>query len=334
MDDSHTNSFNKPAWEEQLIRLNGWARGLEISEDDAAFVSARKKASSERFLEGQAEWNIWAQGMLAACKMLADAGIWSTVRVWNNELALARCLGQNDETVRWLSLAVTDFTDHVFKEVVDAKGFIFPGEVYFTRATFNGASDFQTAQFYNVVSFKETRFNNDALFRGAQFLADAEFRGAHFVGRSSFAGGTKFLADAWFKAVVYQRPTSFRRAQFSSFADFEDAVFQSHVGFSDGTRFERVKFDKAKFYGKVWFNEAFFAGNASFSSAHFYRGKIPISDTGEVLTEDLSPEFSGATALKAFSLDGAKFDLLPNFTQFNFSEVKWTPSIGPPEPIS
>jgi hypothetical protein len=320
MNDEATTGFDVGAWTEELLAFNSWARGLAIREDDQAFRLARRSAALDRCAKGRPHWNAWASEVEAKRKLLEAAGIWDGVHVWDRLLQLGRETGENEQTRLWFSLAVADFAGAVFAAPCNFSGFVFPGESDFTGARFAAMADFQTARFAGSARFDDVEFCDRSWFRYAVFATDAAFRRTRFVGESRFSEA-KFLRGAWFNGATFSKPAGFRQAEFA-FASFEDAIFLDYANFGDRAQYGVAKFIRARFRGKVWFDQATFANNVWFSDAHFYRGKEPRDlATNQVLTRDLAPDFSGLTAERAFALDGAKFDVLPNFIQASFAEA-------------
>jgi hypothetical protein len=300
--------FDLGAWQEELLALNPWARGLTIDDENEEFAAARQKATIARYAEGKEVWNAWAKGMLALRAAVEPIG---------------QSAG-NDATALWPPLASAVFSDvdleYRFEESVRFDTFLFPEEVKFKRATFGGDANFQEATFTRAAVFSgeadfsgkavsfsgDVTFNGAALFEGATFSGEAYFQRATFSGDANFPESrfnraalfldATFSDAAWFRGATFSGDANFQRATFSSKdyfpcafferatftadADFERATFSGDVSFQDAAfsraaAFPEATFSRAALFqhvtvsGDANFQEATFGGDANFQSATF-----------------------------------------------------------------
>jgi uncharacterized protein YjbI with pentapeptide repeats len=308
--------FDPANWTEELYALNSWARG------DGEFDEKKRLSEALARYDGGVEtWNAWARSMLNSRKLLEEAGLWNATRSWDQELLSQKETPQGAQTRLWINLATVDFANRTFSGPSNFGGFQFPSEANFSGSIFEGKADFEGALFQGAARFSGAEFGQEAWFRKLHCLDDAVFHGTKFLGGHSTFSRAQFELDARFDEAVFESTASFRAARFGEFASFEKVKFMKYAGFSDGADFNRVKFVDTEFHGKAWFGQATFRGNAWFSRTHFYRGEPPLGPTGTELTRDLSPDFAGVAAERAFLLDDVVFEVVPDFTQSTFAEA-------------
>ena len=212
-----------------------------------------KQESLALLAEGRADWNAWANDLLAERARLEEAGEWEAAEA------------------EWEARARVDFDDHEFEDDVSFGEFIFPGDAQFNGATFSGNA-----------WFGDATFSGYAWFGGAKFSGTARFGDATFAGTAGF-GDAAFSGDAWFNGATFSDDARFGDATFSGIAWFAGATFSRDAGFG-----------QTKFTGYSSFRNTHFLGNVTFA----------------------------ATEVKsAFSLEGAVFELVPDFNQAHFDEA-------------
>ncbi len=86
-----------------------------------------KQESLALLAEGRADWNAWANDLLAERARLEEAGEWEAAEA------------------EWEARARVDFDDHEFEDDVSFGEFIFPGDARFGDATFSGIAWFAGA---------------------------------------------------------------------------------------------------------------------------------------------------------------------------------------------
>jgi uncharacterized protein YjbI with pentapeptide repeats len=248
---------------------------------------------------GREAWNAWAEDILRQKAELEKSG------TWNGDKS---SIDWSDETRKWIEAAQTDLSglrfmtralpDTAEKQVgqpeegsrpadadvktliiegddIDFKGFVFPWQVHFGTAQFQGKTDFQGARFHGKAVFQKAQFHGDAGFWDARFFGTepfqgkADFEGAQFHGETRF-GYAQFYREAGFKSVQFHRDADFVNAQFHWSSDFQGAQFHGEAVFWK-TGFHVAVFTDVQFHGKANFGEAQFRGEASFRSAQFHR---------------------------------------------------------------
>jgi uncharacterized protein YjbI with pentapeptide repeats len=99
---------------------------------------------------------------------------------------------------------------------------VFTGNVWFTRARFNGLARFDEATLPDVANFIEAEFNGQAFFHDA-----------------------RFTGHAWFDEAVFRHQARFDRVHFDGDADF------SQVNFADGACLEGAEFRGETRFGRA-----------------------------------------------------------------------------------
>ncbi len=107
--------------------------------------------------QGRGKWNSWAQSLLERFETMTDNRAWET-------------------------LSYIDFSGHDFSgQPVDFDGFIFPGNVNFSRSIFPARTSFAKAVFHGEANFYGADFVGNSSFVKAQFSKVPNFAGAHFA---------------------------------------------------------------------------------------------------------------------------------------------------------
>jgi uncharacterized protein YjbI with pentapeptide repeats len=320
--------FNFAAWQEELLALNPWARGLTISKTNEVigianetFVAARQTATLDRHTHGGEVWNAWAKRMLALRAALESAGQWSAERpavvTWPNYSA-GRIVGRNQCTQQWLNLAFAVFSSPEKKHEFDFAQFgerVFPGDAVFHGATFSRTTGFNKATFHGDAVFDHATFLLTTSFDGATFFNEADFlkvafrNGVIFAG-ATFRGDAKFIGTsfnfAWFPRATFSRRALFNDATFSNFVEFNSTTFYNAADFCRTTFASTADFKKVRFISSVAFSQAKFTGAATLGDAEF---------CGDAKFEAID---SGGT----FSLANASFRQVPDFTGASFRGLR------------
>lgn len=296
------------------------------------------------FAQGKEAWNAWAEMMLAERERLVEAGEWEVdVRV----LGLVEL--KNEVTRAWSVMAAANFSTeekpHTFERAVDFTGFLFPGDVWFDKATFSGEAGFgkatfsgsvglvgatfsmgarfDSAKFERVAGFLGTTFTRHALFDGVAFKAGAWFDNAVFAGGAWF-GYSTFASVAGFDCATFSAMAEFCSAEFSGRANFNMVTFSGGAGFKEATFKEPAGFSTAIFNGDAEFDNATFADDAGFHDAVFegdvkfagakFKGNIEFY---KATFKDLAG-FGGVTFEQDARFDGATFSGLAGFGRVTF----------------
>jgi hypothetical protein len=291
------------------------------------------------FAQGKNVWNAWAEQKLAERKALEEDGFWDASG------------DGNSVTLRWISDARADFTGHIFTELTDFSGFVFPGEADFrptegedgTGAGFNIRTRFEEVSLFEAVTF-----SGDAWFNAATFSAGAEFKNARFLGKTwfddaSFLGGTFFFSEATFSldvsfdGAMFAGPALFAQATFLKTARFRQTKFSMDAWFNaatfgnahfQGTTFSlEARFDGAAFTGNAYFNAVTFSRRADFEMSIFSRlasfNKVTFLGDGrfERATFSGNAMFDYATFMSLAQFDLALFEGFSTFENARFKLV-------------
>ena len=191
-------------------------------------------------------------------------------------------------------------------------------EARFAWATFNGGAQFSDATFKVTAFFYGAAFEGWTSFGGAKLCSAAfdyaGFRGEAYFGSAKFVGSqatfieAKFVGDALFHRVIFERDVTFDASTFSNGTIFESATFREEAMFRSATFSDYAIFESAKFLGVTSFANSTFSKQTSFVKAKF----------GESGTGDAS--FAGIKVDRAFAMTGASFSQVPNFTNVDFSQ--------------
>ncbi len=320
----------------------------------------------ELFLKGREAWNAWAEGLLAEREAMEAAGTWKSHR--RLEFPWWREEGQNLETEAWLNRAFADFSRclfHVQKQKrtegaadeskadgfpvtptksiqleayrINFSRFVFPSDVEFESATFNGEVYCFAATFTGTVRFESSTFNHHALFERTTFSLEASFESATFAGVARFEGAT-FAGDAQFDSVIFTSNALFRGATFGGRASFDRVTFKSDAIFVDAifsgdARFDSANlscgadfegstfnsdawFESATFTLGAWFNNVRFTSTAFFESADF-RGNTSFVES----CFNRNASFYAIRGERGFDMAGTVFEDVPDFVQAHFEEA-------------
>jgi len=346
---------------EEAVRESSVERFLEC---EAKRAEARAAASKEGKSEDDARkiaheaakkhWNAWAEDLLSEREALESA--------WAQEKdSFGRLSPKNAETRSWMEKAKVNFSRCLFLlegvegtqeapgddkddveaaslpvksiaiegRVADFRGFVFPGNASFSRATFSGDASFdsatfsgnawfESATFKGYASFNSATFSASLWFYSATFSAIAWFYSATFSGDAWFGGAT-FSGNAWFERATFLDNALFEKATFSSAAGFDSATFSGNAWFESATFSRDARFGNATFSGGIaWIRNVTFSGDARFEKATFSSDAWFDSATfsGKALFD--SATFSGITRF-----DRATFSGIAQFYSANFSGNVW-----------
>ncbi len=221
----------------------------------AAF--ALGKSFDEAHEQARNVWNSWAQPFKERRLELERRHALLYRADQTPDIIAPRKIPENEESAAFHQDALADFSGHEFNEIVDFKGFIFPGDVVLgenhrLRSRRPGACTFA-----KYVSFNDCEVMGDFNFRRVHCLANIGFSRASFRGDANFAEA-KFFKAIWFRNVVFHKDIWFGQTQFQSYCDFINTRFLGLVAFRgissigifdlSGAVFERVpNFDQAQF---------------------------------------------------------------------------------------
>lgn len=255
----------------------------------------------------------------------------------------------------------TDFRNTIFAGMAEFQRAAFSANARFDEAEFKADAVFEGALFDGTAGFVKTRFGASAKFTSAVFQKDARFGEAEFAGPAHF-DETAFADNATFRFVTFAGDTNFQNAEFKQEARFKEAKFAETVifrsarfagpsdylscsfakssdfhrcKFDDDTSFENcvfsdaIEFTSAKFKGQASFAETAFHGPVKFLLTNF-RGRTSFRDGVFQALAD----FSGVQTRAAFVLSGAKFDIVPDFHDANFSDPPSLDSMKISDPVS
>lgn len=188
--------------------------------------------------QGREEWNAWARRMLAKRSELESC------RKWQFDKTSGR---RSSESNLWIREACAHFSDKSFEDVIiredtgekisdfrtsprfktiDFNGYIFPGQAFFDRVTFQNVASFDTAQFHGEAIFWRANFCATAWFYNAKFLDKASFWGAQFHDAVQFLGA-EFKGEAEFVNATFMGASGFHAARFGTEKSPSDARFDS-----------------------------------------------------------------------------------------------------------
>ena len=165
-----------------------------------------------------------------------------------------------------------------------SKDWLLESTADFSEFVFSGFANFTGFVFPGVALFGDNTLvvDNRSPFRSTIFHEEVRFR------------FTVFCLDAIFDCVTFLEKSRFSSAVFRGDASFGEALFEKSASFYN-----------AKFEKEVWFGQTRFLSYSTFAKARFRS----------------SPAFPGITSRSSFDLTYAAFEVLPDFTQANFSET-------------
>ena len=258
--------------------------------------------------QGRDAWNAWAKEMLDRRAAMEEAGTWSASRDWPPEKG-------NKITDGWMAAAAADFAAHVDASA-DFTGSVFPGRANFSEATFQKDAYFNSATFSGDAQFGSATFNKNgnAVFLGVTFGGSAQFAIVRFGGAlftEATFGGTAEFASATFRGMA-----DFQSATFNRHARFYRTTFSesAHAVFAAATFSGTAEFASATFSGDTGFTQSHFNGYTNFASARFRRA-----------------DFTAAQGERGFTLEGARFAEVPDFSQAHFAEAPRLDNVSIPE---
>ncbi len=289
----------------------------------------------------KAHWNAWAEPLLTERKALEASGAWAAEKQSWGSLE-----PKNEQTRDWIERAASDFSRCLFlvrgaegtkeaagedkdkakagdlpvksiaidDDLIDMRGFAFPGGASFDSATFSGGASFDSATFSGDARFDSATFSGDARFDSATFSGAASFDSATFSGGASFDSAT-FSGGASFDSATFSGGASFDSATFSGDAWFGSATFSGDARFDSATFSVDAWFDSATFSGDARFDRATFSGDASFDGATFKSS----TSFGQVKFGKAAT-FAGVKVERAFTMTGAAFAKVPAFNQVDFAQ--------------
>ena len=273
--------------------------------------SMNKQESLELFAKGRGAWNKWAEERLAERKELEEASL---------------SLSSPESRMRkWRNQASVDFSGHLFERDVDFTKFIFPGEADFGSSKFEGNAFFGKAKLCGDTIFKEVVFDKLANFDQVVIDEQINFVESTFNSEAKF-NKSIFNAMVWFAGANFNDHTNFEGAVFHELAYFKDVSF-SGVAYFQNSSFRDVDFTDAKFLAVSWFYDSEFNGNTLFNQSVF-KGPVNFSQASFYsFTTFHKTQFYGATTFNAirsertFTLEEARFNLVPDFIQGHFEEA-------------
>ena len=204
-------------------------------------------------------------------------------------------------------ITVEQFNKLIWRRInaktLNFKGFIFPGDIIFRGEcrkeggpiVFPRDVDFSGAQFEGAADFRNAQFSAGADFKSACFSGDADFAETQMLGMARFTH-LRFLATVDFWGAVFSGRTYFLSTEFRGLSSFRKVKFLGEVSFSHSCFIERVAFEDAEFSAKALFLDAKFSGFALFEAVKFM---------GEV--NFLRAEFKGHTDFTAACFSGISF---------------------------
>ena len=318
--------YDREAWYAALLEANPWAKGFPFptASDwrkerghavDETFRAARKQACWDRLQAGRAEWNRWAEAMLAAREALETDGHWRIEGRWlvEGDKLVYFLQRASDEALALTLLAQADFANQSFDEGVGFREFHFPGPTDLRGATFLGEANFEGVVFKDGVAFEGAAFSGQAVFGDATFSDQVVFQGATFFMRTDFHGAA-FFGEANFQGAAFSESAVFQGATFSGQAVFRGAAFSEQVNFLGVTFLDRADYRGAAFSKLADFHSAVFLEQTNFQRVTF---------SGSAVFED-------ARFLKTAEFKHAAFSERANFEQTKFSgwaafqDVKFT----------
>jgi hypothetical protein len=221
---------------------------------------------------------------------------------------------------------VADFVSATFSDAAWFESATFSGRADFARAAFSGDAEFVSATFSGVADFESTTFSGTVDFQSATFSDAAWFKSATFSGTASFES-VAFSGDADFESATFSGPANFESAAFSGRANFRSATLFGPANFESATFSSPAHFDSATFSGDATFWSATFSGPALFWSTTFSGDAFFMSATFSGPAFLMSATFSGPADFnairgdRAFTLEDAHFEHVPDFIQAHFEEA-------------
>jgi len=241
-----------------------------------------RPADIERWKKGKEFWNAWADDMFARRRQLEESGHWQVDPQGNI---------QNAEAKEWVRQVSIDFAFHDFGETADFAGFVFPADITFAQAKFAFGAEFDDSVFLGRAWFDRAVFSRDAGFARSRWSGEASLK------------GTKFGGAAGFSDAIFERNLNSAGARFAGKANFQNARFAGDADFDGATFRERALFDAARFEASARFRACAFTDGALFTNGTFAA----------------SATFDGVRSIGPFSLVGADFAQVPDFTETDFS---------------
>ena len=306
--------------------------------------------------QGRDAWNAWAKAMLDRRAEMERDGTWALHRhVFGDEKP------DNEATGAWMRDAAADFQAQVFEEPADFSSFLFPGSARFDQATFQQDAGFDSATFSGDAGFYSTTFGGSADFSNltfsgsvgfssATFSEDARFNCATFSesgGNASFDSatfreyawfdGTTFGGYAWFGRAIFGREARFGKATFNRDTWFDEATFVGSEKFTSATFSGNARFEETTFEADAWFNRLMFSESARFHKAKFRAAGKFAQASFKGYTTFYQGQFYGVADFSAvrvertFTLEGARFNEVPDFIQAHFEEAPRLDNVSIPE---
>jgi uncharacterized protein YjbI with pentapeptide repeats len=245
---------------------------------------ARRRAAIERWRQGPAVWQRWAD----------------EVRALRAEIAID---ARAERFLAWLTFA--DFSYQVFPQTVDFSGADLPAgasfaaaqflcDAWFCGGRFGAGVDFRGAQFASDVFFEDCWFEGRIDFEDATFSGSAQFSSSRML-RSFSARKARFRADAWLRACQFFGPVDFAKARIAGEAGLGNCYFAQDVDFSEADFADNVGFEDSVFASQALFEHAAFGRHARFGRARF----------------EQSPCFRAARFFGACHFDDTTIPILP-----------------------
>ncbi len=163
---------------------------------------------------------------------------------------------------------IVNFNDSQFYRATDFRGAKFFENSHFFNTLFDGIVRFNDVQFVEFVDFTDAKFLKKANFINVDFQNDVIFMGTHFFGNTHF-NLSKFNRITFFSNVIFDKKALFARTEFFNNAEFSGVQFKGMTEFY-GTIFKcRGVFDKAIFSDDASFSKVIIEDVISFKDARF-----------------------------------------------------------------
>ena len=315
--------FDFEDWKRRLYELNPWANELAPAHDLRLsgidpFAQARLQAALVRWHAGRERWNAWANAMLDLRKKLEAAGLWEK----DQNKAV-------EEQLLFLHHSVIEFDNLCLPGEVNFLGFVFPGRISFQQTRFGdkvtspGGAWFDSAQFHGgAANFSGAQFHGgEARFDGAQFHGGAaRFDGAEFCYLAESTSGSVDIKNARFYRAANNELIEIISAQLYGKSPFEGMPLddiskpaRNAVDFRNAIFFHAAIYEHCKINIPITFAHAQFIGDATFTNARFNE-----QATFEDALFKGDATFKSINSKTGFTLSGADFERVPDFTQSSF----------------
>ncbi len=174
-------------------------------------------------------------------------------------------------------------------------------------------ADFSQHPLHKHATFAGFTFPGTASFNNSTFPGDALFKQATFLGNASFFN-TTFSKEAQFELVRFYGEVKFNGVNFLGNTTFDRSHFHENALFFDVTFSGNTWFVQSRFYGLARFTSTF-EKTAQFANAKF------IANPQKLGAKAYVADFKAINSKRHFSLNGAHFEQVPDFTQAHFLEA-------------